>query len=179
MKKSIKLFMLLAVASLSASFILFGDSQTEKSTVEVESGKHAKKAFENAQKFYHNCESGKGWESVKAYVAEGAQFSVQAAALAEITTVQGYVDWVAGLQITAPGNTYDLHASAYDEENKSALFFGTFTGTHSGDGGPVPPTNKTTNTHYVYVLKFNDSGKIVSMTKIWNAPWALKELGWM
>jgi len=25
----------------------------------------------------------------------------------------------------------------------------------------------------------NDEGKIESMTKIWNAPWALRELGWM
>jgi len=25
----------------------------------------------------------------------------------------------------------------------------------------------------------NDEGKIESMTKIWNASWALRELGWM
>jgi hypothetical protein len=30
----------------------------------------------------------------------------------------------------------------------------------------------------VYVLKMNGDDKIESMQKVWNAPWALKELGW-
>jgi len=51
------------------------------------------------------------------------------------------------------------------------------TGTHTGEGGPVPPTGKKTETDYVYVMEF-DSGKIKHMTKIWNASWTLKELGW-
>jgi hypothetical protein len=38
---------------------------------------------------------------------------------------------------------------------------------------------QTTRSHYVYVMTFGDDGKIKSMTKIWNAPWAMKELGWM
>jgi hypothetical protein len=43
----------------------------------------------------------------------------------------------------------------------------------------VPPTNKTTNSQYVYALTMNSDGKISSMTKVWNASWALRELGWM
>jgi hypothetical protein len=43
--------------------------------------------------------------------------------------------------------------------------------------GPIPPTGKSTNTDYVYVMQF-DGDKIRHMTKIWNAGWALKELGW-
>ena len=77
------------------------------------------------------------------------------------------------------GSSYEINASAYDNGKKTALFFATFTGTHSGDGGPIPPTNKTTNSQYVYALKMNDEGKIESMTKIWNSSWALRELGWM
>jgi len=42
----------------------------------------------------------------------------------------------------------------------------------------VPATNKSTNTDYVYALKINDEDLVESMTKIWNAPWALNELGW-
>lgn len=26
--------------------------------------------------------------------------------------------------------------------------------THSGEGGPVPPTNKSTDCHYVYIIEF-------------------------
>ena len=72
-----------------------------------------------------------------------------------------------------------VHTSSYDESNETALFFATFTGTHLGEGGPIPPTNKTANTQYVYALKMNDDGKVMSMTKIWNSTWALSELGWM
>jgi len=136
--------------------------------------------FKTAEKFFHACESLKGWDLCKDYVAENAKFIAQCEPLTEIKTVKDYVGWVTGLgTITAPGCSYILHVSAYDEANMTAIFYATFTGTHSGEGGPIPPTNKTTNTHYVYALKMNDEGKIESMTKIWNASWALHELGWM
>ena len=45
-------------------------------------------------------------------------------------------------------------------------------------GGPVPPTNQETHSHYVYVLTMDDDDKVASMVKIWNAPWAMRELGW-
>jgi hypothetical protein len=47
----------------------------------------------------------------------------------------------------------------------------------------VPPTGKSTDTDYVYVyvypyvMRFNGD-KIVHMTKIWNAGWAMRDLGW-
>ncbi len=137
-------------------------------------------AFDNATKFFHACESLKGWDGCKQYVEAEAPFSAQSEPLVDITTVQGYADWMMGFGKTpAKGCSYDLHASAYDEKNKTALFFATFTGSHVGEGGPVPPTNKTTNTHYVYVLTMNGDDKVARMTKVWNAPWAMKELGWM
>ena len=138
------------------------------------------KSFQNAATFFHNCESAKGWEACKDYVAENASFNAQSEALTEVTVVKDYVDWLAGLgTITMPGSSYKINASSYDEENSTALFFATFTGTHSGDGGPIPSTNKTTNTHYVYALKMNGEGKVENMIKIWNSSWALRELGWM
>ena len=136
--------------------------------------------FENAGLFFHACESIKGWDACKDYVNDNAEFIAQCEPLTEIKTVKDYVDWMTGFgTITAPECKYELHTSAYDQANKTAIFYATFTGTHSGEGGPVPPTNKTTNTHYVYSLTMNDKGKIVSMTKIWNAPWAMRELGWI
>lgn len=137
-------------------------------------------AFENASKFFHNCESAKGWDACKEYVAENAKFKAQSEPLVEVTAVKDYVDWMAGLgTVTMPGCSYVIHSSAYDDANNTAIFYATFTGTHSGEGGPVPPTNKTTNSDYVYALKMNDEGKVESMTKIWNASWALREVGWM
>ncbi|MEH0155414.1 ester cyclase [Limibacter armeniacum] len=137
-------------------------------------------AFENAKTFFHNCESAKGWEACQEYVSENAEFHAQSEPLAEMTKVQEYVNWVEGLSnVTMPGCSYKLHAAAYDKENNTAIFYSTFTGTHKGEGGPTPPTGKTTNTHYVYALKMNDEGKVESMTKIWNSTWAMRELGWI
>ena len=39
-------------------------------------------------------------------------------------------------------------------------------------------TNKETNAHSVYALEMNEEGKIKKMTKVWNAPWTMRELGW-
>ena len=76
------------------------------------------------------------------------------------------------------GCSYELHCSAFYEVNRSAIFFATFRGTHVGDGGPVEPTQQQTNSEYVYVVRMNEEGKVANMRKIWNAPWALAELGW-
>ena len=138
------------------------------------------KAFENATAFFHNCESAKGWEACKSYAIENAKFDAQSEALTDVKQLKDYVNWIEGLStITMPGCSYKVHGSAYDETNKIAIFYATFTGKHSGDGGPMPPTNKTTNTHYVYAIKMNGEDKVESMTKIWNSSWALRELGWM
>ncbi len=137
-------------------------------------------AMQNATDFFHACDSAKGWDQCSQYVAEGASFHAQSEPLVDITTVEGYVNWMAGFaENVVPGSSYEIHTSAYDDASKTAIFFATFTGKHTGDGGPIPPTNKETNTHYVYILSMNDDNKITKMQKVWNAPWALKELGWM
>ncbi len=136
--------------------------------------------LENAIEFFQNCESAKGWEACKEYVQGNGQFSCQAEPLAEVNEIKDYVEWMAGLGNTAlAGSSFEIHASALDEAAKTALVFATFTATHSGEGGPVPPTNKTAKSHYVFALKMNDQGLIESATKIWNSSWALKGLGWM
>jgi hypothetical protein len=103
-------------------------------------------AFENATKFFHACESLEGWGGCEQYVAEGAPFFAQSEPLVDINTVEDYANWMAGFgSTTAAGCSYDLHASAYDVANATAIYFATFTGRHVGEGGPVPPTNKETN----------------------------------
>jgi predicted ester cyclase len=66
---------------------------------------------------------------------------------------------------------------ATDGARNNVAAYGVFHGTHTGQGGPVPPTGRRTTTDYVYVMQF-EGGKIAHMTKIWNAGLALKELGW-
>ncbi len=136
-------------------------------------------AFENAKKFFAACEAPEGWAGCAPYVAEGAVFVAQSEPLTDITTVEAYCEWMKAFGTeTAAGATYDLHNAAFDEATRTALFFATFNGKHVGEGGPVPPTGKETHSHYVYALTMDADDKVSHMTKIWNAPWAMRELGW-
>ena len=134
-----------------------------------------------ATKFFEACDGCKGWEGCKEYVVdETAPFDVQADALEGVTTIQGWCDWMKDFGTkTAPGCSYDLHVSCWDETTKTAIFFATFHGKHTGEGGPVAATNQEMHTEYVYVIKMNDDGtKVANMKKVWNDGFALKQFGW-
>lgn len=132
---------------------------------------------ETAFKLFDACESGKGWETCSEYCHQGATFSAQAHALDEITTLEGYCDWMVGVYAFAPDASYEIRAFAADEENNTVLGFGIFRGTHTADGGPVPPTNKSVEADYVYAMEF-DGAKIRHMTKIWNDGHSFQQIGW-
>ena len=135
--------------------------------------------FENATRFFHACESVKGWDECRQFVEPGAPFSAQCEPLVDIDTVENYVTWMTGFcENIAPGSSYVLHSSAYNDDSKTAIFFATYTLRHTGEGGPVPPTNKETQTQYVYIYQMSDNGKVQGIQKVWNAPWAMRELGW-
>ena len=82
-----------------------------------------------------------------------------------------------GLLTFVPDGNYELKSFATDTERASVCAYAVFHGTHTGEGGPLPPTGKSTATDYVYVMTF-EGDKIDHMTKIWNAGWAMRELGW-
>ena len=106
-----------------------------------------------------------------------ASFAAQAEPVAEVRTLQGYADWMKGLLTFMPDGRYVVKSFATDDDRNSVCAYGVFSATHTGQGGPCPPTGKSTTTDYVYVMDF-DGDKIRHMTKIWNAGWAMKELGW-
>ena len=132
---------------------------------------------ETAERFFEACETGKGWDECQQFCHDGATFSAQADALAGVSMVEGYTDWMKGLLTTVPDGSYEVRSFAVDEERESVAAYGVFRGTHTGEGGPVPPTGKQIEADYVYVMQF-DGDKIRHMTKIWNDGISLKQLGW-
>ena len=133
---------------------------------------------ETAMKFFEACEAGKGWDECKAYCHSDATFSAQAEPLADVNNLQQYTDWMKGLLTFVPDARYELRSFGTDDERRSVSAYGVFYGTHTGEGGPLPPTGKSVKTDYVYVMEF-DGDKIRHMTKIWNAGLAMKQLGWI
>jgi predicted ester cyclase len=132
---------------------------------------------ETAERFFVACETGKGWEACQQYCHAAATFSAQAGALAGVDTVQAYTEWMKGLLTPVPDGRYELRSFAVDEGRRNVVAYGIFRGTHTGEGGPVPPTGKSVEADYVYVMQF-DGDKIRQMTKIWNDAISLKQLGW-
>ena len=131
-----------------------------------------------AAQFFEACETGKGWEGCKAYCTADASFAAQSEPLADVKTLQAYANWMKGVLSFMPDGRYELKCFATDEDRQSVCAYGVFLATHTGEGGPCPPTGKSMTTDYVYVMDFAGD-KIRHMTKIWNAPWAMKEVGWM
>lgn len=131
-----------------------------------------------AEKFFDACETGKGWEACREYCHPNATFSAQAGALAEVKTVEDYTEWMKGLFTPVPDGQYELRSFSVDEERSSVSAYAVFHGTHTGEGGPVPPTGKSVAADYVYVMDF-EGDRITHMTKIWNDAHSLQQLGWM
>jgi predicted ester cyclase len=133
---------------------------------------------ETAAKFFEACETGKGWDGCKVYCKPKATFSAQAEPLADVHTLQQYTDWMKAVLTFIPDGRYELRSFATDDKGKSVCAYGIFSGTHTGEGGPCPPTGKSMKTDYVYVMDF-DGDKIRHMTKIWHSGLAMKALGWV
>ena len=132
---------------------------------------------QTARAFFDACETGQGWAGCSAYCQPDASFAAQADPLADLQTLQQYAEWMKGLLMLVPDGSYAVQSFATDQERNNVCAYAVFSGTHRGEGGPMPPTGKSTSSDYVYVMEFED-GKISHMTKIWNAGWAMKELGW-
>jgi len=133
---------------------------------------------DTARAFFDAVETGKEWDVCRSHCTPDATFASQAEPLAEIKSLEAYAAWMRGLLTFIPDGRYEVRSFATDAERSSVCAYAVFSGTHTGDGGPCPPTGKSTRTDYVYVMEFAD-GKIRHMTKIWNAGWAMRELGWM
>jgi predicted ester cyclase len=133
--------------------------------------------LDTARKFFDACETGKGWDGCKQFCHADATFTAQADALAGVSTLQAYTDWMKGLFTPVPDGQYEVRSFALDEARGNVSAYGVFRGTHTGPGGPVPPSGKKVEADYVYVMQF-DGDRIKHMTKIWNDGFSLRQLGW-
>ena len=133
---------------------------------------------EIARQFFDACETGRGWAGCKPFCTPDATFSAQSEPLADTHSLQAYAEWMAGLLHALPDARYTIKSFATDEATASVCAFAIFSGTHTGTGGPQPPTGKSVAADYVYIMEF-DGDRIRHRTKVWNSNWTLKALGWM
>src|SRR2546430_13352078 len=97
---------------------------------------------EVARAFFDACETGKGWQACRQFCTPDATFSAQAEPLEDVHTLEQYTDWMKGLLTILPDGRYELKSFAVDRERNQVIAYAVFSGTHTGDGGPVPPTGR-------------------------------------
>ena len=97
---------------------------------------------DTAEQFFDACETGKGWAGCAPYCHPGATFAGQTDALAGVDTLQAYTEWMKNLLTLLPDGTAEVRSFAVDEKRNNVAVFGVFRGTHTGEGGPVPPTGQ-------------------------------------
>ena len=129
---------------------------------------------ETARRFFTACETGRGWEACRAYCTEDATFSAQCEPLAEIGTVAAYTDWISGVLHAFRDGWYEVRSFATDEVTGTVCAYGVFSARIVGKAAP----DKVIHADYVYVMRF-DGPAIRHLTKIWNAGWTMKEMGWV
>ena len=132
---------------------------------------------QTARNFFDACETGQGWSECAQYCHDGATFSCQADALAEIGTLEGYTNWMRDLFTPIPDGRYELKSFSTDAERGVVTAFAVFKGTQTGPGPIAPPTGKAVAADYVYAMEF-EGDRIRHMTKIWNDVQSLRALGW-
>lgn len=132
----------------------------------------------SARAFFEACETGKGWDECQAYCHDGATFSCQSDALADISALEDYCGWMQGMFGPLPDAHYELLAFAVDVDRNCVMGAAVFKGTHTGEGGPVAATGKSAAADYVYLMQF-DGDRIAHMTKVWNDHHTLVALGWI
>ena len=99
-----------------------------------------------AEEFFAACETGKGWDVCSAYCTPSATFSAQAEPLLDVKTLAQYADWMKGMMAVLPNAHYEVKSFATDTARNNVAAYGVFHGTHTGEGGPVPPTGRRTST---------------------------------
>lgn len=132
---------------------------------------------ETAREFFEACETGGGGAKCAEYCHDDATFSCQADALADITTLEAYADWMQGLLTPVPDGHYEMKSFSTDEERSVVTAFAVFKGTQTGPGPVDPPSGNSVAADYVYAMEF-DGDRIRHVTKIWNDGHSLRALGW-
>lgn len=130
-----------------------------------------------AREFFEACDSGKGWVGCQSYCHADASFAAQAPALAGVDKLETYCDWMQGIFMAMPDARSELKCIAAEDSTDSVVLIAVFSGTHNGEGGPIPATGKAVATDFAYHIIF-EGERIRHLSKIWNDGFALQQLGW-
>lgn len=132
---------------------------------------------DTALQFIQDVEAGKGWAACRQYCHPDAAFSSQTGNFAGIDTVEGYAEAMKASFATFPDYGGDVRSCGVDDQRRHVIVYGRSWGTHTGEGGPVPPTGKRFEIDAVGVMAF-DGDLIRHLTVVADGASVAQQLGW-
>ncbi len=72
-----------------------------------------------ARQFFEACETGREWEGCRSDCHPSASFAAQSGAIASISTLEGYCEWMKNLLTPVPDGHYELKFFAADESTRA------------------------------------------------------------
>lgn len=133
---------------------------------------------ELATRFHEACMTGEGWAACKTYCVPGATLRHDTAMLAGIDTLAAYAEFLKSVHTFMPDFGFEVRSLGVDEERGRVLLHYGLWGTHTGEGGPQPPTGKRFVSESVLVFEFDDD-RIRHVTKLWNDADTMRQAGWV
>ena len=129
-----------------------------------------------ATQFFHDLEKGKGSDEIKKYLADGATF--QCDCLPQKTMIE-YAEFMKAI-ISGPLPDFEYQIVSITSNHREVVFFANMSATHTGQGGPIPPSSPPlkTSSSYVYRVMFDDQLKITGIHKCFDIYTAFRKLNW-
>jgi predicted ester cyclase len=131
-----------------------------------------------AKDFHQACTSGQGWHACQPYCTPDATFEHEGTMFADIQSVEGYAAFIQSVFTPVPDFRHEVLAVAVDRALERVLVHYRISGTHTGEGLPVPPTGKSMVSDCVLVLHF-EGERIRHVQKVWNDHEMMKQVGWV
>lgn len=133
-----------------------------------------------AERFIHSVKPGQGWEAWEPYCHPDASFrklGTSSLGIEVHDSLREFAESTKALLVLFPDLREELHSLATDEEKNIAIAYLMIKGTHTGEGGPVPPTGKAFEVDAVYVMEF-DEDRLCHLTMVMNDLVVDTQLGW-
>jgi len=133
-----------------------------------------------AERILQNVKPGHGWEAWQPYCHPDATFRKVGTSSVGMEVHESLPAFAESTKVMAalfPDIREEVRSLAIDEEQDIAIAHVVIKGTHTGDGGPVPPSGKAFEVDVAYVMHL-DGDRLRHLTMIMHDLVVDKQLGW-
>lgn len=135
---------------------------------------------QSAERFVVSVAPGQRWEAWRPYCHPDATFrkvGTSSVGMEVHDSLREFAESTKAMVAVFPDLRVELRSLAVDEEHGIAMVYLVIEGTHTGEGGPVPPTGRSFEVDAAYVMEF-DGDRLRHLTMVMNELVVDKRLGW-